>query len=268
MTASRISPQAEHLTGLGLLEVVELARPEQGMSHLYRALALFQECSDEESAAQTLYHLAKASLARSQWEVAIGHAQQAQSLAHGLKWLQAELHLLFADAYQGLGLQADSLRERGQAFCLLFPNKARLFELLFQDHEAERASAHLRGDKRAEAEQLLILAYGESSAADLRGYLACFEQALVLYRELGDLERLAEQLVELGVGLALHRKGRLRDKRARALGYWRTGLALRSLQAERQKITDLDRLLSSLWPDHLPLLGEGKGAPTGQSPLG
>src|SRR6266567_4782515 len=216
-----------HLTGLGLLEVVELARPEQGMMHLHRALALFREGSDEESAAQALFHLAKAALAQHQWEEALRHVREAQPSTWGLRWLQAELHLLLADAHQGLGRQAESRRERWQALALWFPNKAPLLELLFQDHEAERSDAQLRGDKREEARQLLILAYGHR-AFDLRGYLARYEKALVLYRELGDLQRLAEQLVELGVGLALYRPGRLRDKRARALGYLRAGLALRS----------------------------------------
>jgi len=251
-----ISTEAAHLANLGILQARKLSQQEQGMAGLHRALTLFQEQANGEAAAQTLALLASVALAQQQWEEARLYAEQALPIAQGMKWLETRLHFLRADAYAGLGQKEESLLERGRAFASLFPNKAPLFEMLFQGHEALLTEARARGDMREEASQLLFLAHGQLNAGDLRGYLALYEQALALFRELGDLETLAAQLVELGVGLALSRTGRLRSKRARALGYWRAGLALRSLQTDDPAISTIDRILSSLGADPPPRFGE------------
>src|SRR4051794_31903922 len=82
-----------------------------------------------------------------------------------------------------------------------------------------------RGDRKKEAEQLLSLAYQQARQTGLRGFLAYYEQALEVYRKLGNLHVLGGFLVDLGVGLALSYRGkRLRGKRARVLAYWRVGL--------------------------------------------
>ena len=77
---------------------------------------------------------------------------------------------------------------------------------------------------------MLFLARKQVHTTSLRGYLAYFEQAIAVYRSLGDLYQVGSLLVDLGVGLALTYPGkRLRGKRARALAYWRAGLAIRRL---------------------------------------
>ena len=243
--------EAAHLANLGILRTRELAQQEQGLADLYRALALFQEQADAEGAAQTLKLLASVALGRQQQEEALEYLQQALGLAPGLKGLRVRIHFLLGEVYASLGLKEESLRHRGRAFACLFPSKASLFEMLFEDHEVALAEARARGDKREEAGQLLFLARRQADAPDLRGYLALFEQALALYRELGDLERLSAQLVELGRGLALFRPGRVRDKRARALGYWRAGRAFRRQYEENREITELDRVFSFLYPASL-----------------
>lgn len=195
-------------------------------------------------------------LGRHQQEEALVYLQQALGLAAELKGLRIRIHLLLANTYASLGLKEESLRHRGQAVASLSLNKGPLFEVLFEDHEAALQGARARRDKRDEARQLLFLARQQANAPDLRGYLALYEQALALYWELGDLEQLSAQLVELGRGLVLYHPGRVRDKRARALGYWRAGLALRRQYEESREITELDRLLSQLHPKPLPLYGE------------
>ena len=222
--------EASHLSNLGTLRIWELAQPEQGMADLVRALDLFREQGDNEGAAQTLALLAAGAQQQQLWEEMLRYIDLARAIPHELKWLEPRLCFLAADAYAGLGWREESLRERGLAFASLFPNKAMLFRGLFEDHYAALAAARERGDRREEAIELLFLARQEVHSTGLRGYLVYFEQAIEVYRSLGDLYQVGSLLVELGVGLALTYPGvRLRGKRARALAYWRMGLDIRRM---------------------------------------
>ena len=235
------SIEASHLSNQGILRICDLAQPEQGMADLARALDLFREQGDDEGAAQALALLAAGALQQQWWGETLRYIELARSIPHGLKWLEHRLGFLAADAYAGLGRREESLRERGLAFASLFPNKALLFRSLFEDHHAALAKARERGDRREEATELLFLARKQVHMTSLRGYLAYFEQAIEVYRSLGDLHQVGSLLVDLGVGLALTYPGKqLRGKRARALAYWRVGLDLlcgtrrtRSIQARR-----------------------------------
>jgi len=86
---------------------------------------------------------------------------------------------------------------------------------------------------------LLSLAYQQARQTGLRGFLAYYEQALEVYRKLGNLHVLGGFLVDIGVGLALSYRGkRLRGKRARVLAYWRVGLDVKRL-ARRVRTTEI-----------------------------
>jgi tetratricopeptide (TPR) repeat protein len=228
-----LSVEASHLSNRGILQVCELGQPEQGMADLGRALDLFGELGDDEGAVQTLALLATGALQQQSWEETLGYIERARAIPHGLKWMEHRLCFLAADAYAGLGRSEESLHERGLAFASLFPNWAMGKRSLLEDHRAALEEARGRGDRRAEATELLFLARQQAHTTGLRGYLAYFEQAIEVYRSLGDLYQVGGLLVDLGVGLAMNYPGaRLRGKRARALAFWRTGLDIRR-QARR-----------------------------------
>lgn len=245
--------EAAHLSNLGILRICQLAQPEQGMEDLRRALALYKEQEDDEGMAQALTLLAAGGLHLQEWEMALRYAEAAQQLAQGLRWLEHRLHFIKADALTGLGQREEALRERGLVFASLYPTKALLFRALFEDHHAALAAAQARGDQREEATQLLFLARAQIHSTGLRGYLSYYDQALAVYRDLGDLYELGSHLTELGVTLALTYPGmRLPCKRARALAYWRAGLAiLREIrrplagQVGRPEESELDAIVTS-----------------------
>lgn len=79
-----------------------------------------------------------------------------------------------------------------------------------------------------------------------------------MYRSLGDLYRVGGLLVALDVSLALTYPGvRLRDKRARALAYWRMGLDIRRLARRARSVrvsrSEEDDLATVLALDDLEL---------------
>lgn len=250
--------EAPHLANLGSLQVQALGMPEQGMRLLLRALELAQTRGDQVGEAKVLGMLTESAMALSRWQEAETYMEQAFTIANRRDDLHDLAHALRPMAetiYFRLGYLWESARMR----CWPSGQDPLLGTGARADRHSGLHMARRRGDKRAEAGLLLALALNLNREHDGKRFLSYAEQALTLFREVGDRQELIFSLYTLGKQLASS-SVRIRGKRAMILALMQVSLDLgietsrvfkdNAIPAVRQCAAELIAQMRARWGEH------------------